>query len=203
MQQLAGKYILCDVHGVLTDGQERARFLAQMDQQYGMNSEQHNALWNQHIDNLDKKTETAGAYLRIINKTFRTKLTVPAYFGHFVQEIKVNTELLQKLSTLPCPVIIASDNVPAISAQLGALLGASFRRYRKFYSWQLGMTKREGMLEKVINKLDINPRDCIFIDDSPANIPAAQALGITAWRFTTNEELWPLLERARHGNCNQ
>src|SRR3989344_3303233 len=70
------KYLLVDIHGVLTDGQERKRFLEQMSTDYGMDYEKHNSLWANHIEALDVGQETATEYLTLVNNTFHTQISV-------------------------------------------------------------------------------------------------------------------------------
>ena len=45
----------------------------------------------------------------------------------------------------------------------------------------------------LLSRYSLQPADCIFIDDNPANIAAAQTLGIRAIRFTTCSKLRPEL----------
>lgn len=186
---MLGKYILLDVHGVLTDGNERKRFLDQMQEKYGMDYEQHNSLWVSHIDNLDKGLEKARDYLKLVNQTFKTNISIKEYYEKFLEEIHVNAELLKELESTGCKVFIVSDNVPDISTGLDKIFGSYFSKLKKFYSFQLGMTKRDGMLQAVLKNLSVKPNECLFIDDSTKNIEVAREIGINAVLFKSNIEV--------------
>jgi len=93
-------YILVDIHGVLTDGHERKRFLEYMFANYGMDYDQHNSLWTNHIAALDTNQETTVKYLDIINNTFGTQISVNQYFQTVIEQIHVNDALLELLRDL-------------------------------------------------------------------------------------------------------
>ena len=188
-------YIFLDVHGVLTDGNERKRFLAQMEERYGMEYKQHNSLWNAHLDRLDKGLEKASGYVSAINRTFHTHLSVNDYYGMFLKQIKVNKALMEKLDEIGVKVCIVSDNLLPISTGLNKILGQRFQKYRKFYSFQLGVTKMGGMLQSVLKRLETKPGKCLLIDDSKKNIEAGKEIGIHALLFKTNRELFFELEK--------
>lgn len=59
----------------------------------------------------------------------------------------------------------------------------SFRRHFEpvFVSHELGMAKPDPRLfEHVLHRLQCDPADILFLDDTPANVRAAAALGLTA-----------------------
>ena len=59
-----------------------------------------------------------------------------------------------------------------------------------FFSFEIGYDKPDlRAYEYVLNKLNINPNECIFIDDSEENVLAAQNKGITGIVFTSKENL--------------
>lgn len=185
------KHILLDVHGVLTDGKERERFIAHMKKAYGMNTQEHNSLWVNNIDALDKKIKKESDYLKNINKTFNTNISVKEYYRIFLRYIKINKTLINKLEKIKnYQICIVSDNTPEISKGLPTIFGLSFKKYRKFFSFQLGMTKRERMLSAVVEALHAKPQECLFIDDSSKNIAVAKELGINSILFKNNKELF-------------
>jgi len=188
------EYILLDVHGVLTDGNERKRFLSQMKNKYDMDYDQHNSLWVKHIGNLDKKIVKPSDYIKVVNKTFHTNFTVNEYYEFFLKQIKVNEILMKKLNETEIKVCIVSDTLFPISSGLNKIFGRQFQAYKKFYSFQLGVTKAEGMLDIVIKRLSIRPEKCLFIDDNSRNIEVARELGIHALLFKTNKELFNSLK---------
>src|SRR5258708_20576011 len=188
------KYILLDVHGVLTDGNERKRFLAKMEETYNIDYDQHNMLWVSHLDELDRGKEKVSEYIRVVNKIFHTHFSPKEYYDLFLQQIVVNKALLRKLHTIKNKIYIVSDNVSGISVGLNNVLGKDFRKYKKFYSCKLVLTKAYGLLQIVVEKLKIKPEECLFIDDNKTYTEAAKKKGIDTMLFRTNKALFSKLE---------
>jgi HAD superfamily hydrolase (TIGR01509 family) len=194
--QVVLKYILLDVHGVLTDGNERKRFLCKMEKIYNMNYDQHNSLWLSHIHDLDIGEEKASDFIKVVNKTFNTLISVKDYYVMFLEEIRINRRLIKKLRDTGFKVCIVSDSLPQISTGLSKIFGQDFRKYRKFYSFHLGAIKSEGMLKKVLIKLEsTSPEKYLFIDDNLKNVEVAKQMGINAILFRTNKELFNELKK--------
>jgi len=58
------------------------------------------------------------------------------------------------------------------------------------WSFQLGMVKPDpAIYHHLIEKLGTRAEETLFLDDRPANVEAAEAIGIRAIRFTTIEQL--------------
>lgn len=58
------------------------------------------------------------------------------------------------------------------------------------YSYEVGVSKPERKaFELILEKLNANPKECIFIDDSERNIAAASSLGMHVIRFETPKQL--------------
>jgi putative hydrolase of the HAD superfamily len=58
------------------------------------------------------------------------------------------------------------------------------------WSYQLRMAKPDPAIYRyMLKEIDTRPEETLFIDDSPANIEAAQALGMKGVVFTTVEQL--------------
>lgn len=56
-------------------------------------------------------------------------------------------------------------------------------------SHQVLMVKPNPEIYKLlINKYDLNPEECVFIDDTPANVEVARSLGMKGIVFTTKDE---------------
>jgi putative hydrolase of the HAD superfamily len=55
----------------------------------------------------------------------------------------------------------------------------------RFYSCRLGLTKPDpAIYQKVLTALDARPQDVTFVDDRPANVAGAAAVGLRALLFT-------------------
>jgi len=185
------KYILVDVHGVLTRGDERKKFLLEMSDKYKIDYDQHNSLWVNYVNSLDKKIESSDKYIEIFNQTFDTNFSINEYFKMFLDQIVPNQELLEKLNSLKeNEICVVSDNLIDLSSGLNKIFGPVFESYQKFYSHDFGLTKSEGLLKIVLEKLKTDPKYCLFIDDSPKNIEVAKSLGINALFFENNQKLF-------------
>ena len=64
------------------------------------------------------------------------------------------------------------------------------------FSFQVRQVKPERVIyETFLMKFGLKPEECVFLDDSPANIAAAEELGIRGVRFTTREAAMEELKR--------
>lgn len=83
---------------------------------------------------------------------------------------------------------IAQYHVEAINAKWPQLLDLADYH---FFSYQIGVRKPNKAIYKfVLDKLNVSPKDCFFIDDMKENILAAKELGICSYQFipeTINE----------------
>ena len=183
------KYLLMDVHGVLTDGKERKRMVAYLEKRRGMHRRKHNVMWKKYINELDDGKMQPSSYLKIVNGTFGTDFSVREYYGLFLKRIKVNHALLRKLRSVK-NVCIVSDTLSPITSGLDALFGRQFSKYRKFYSFRYGKGKPEGLLGVVVRKLGARPKDCLLVDDSKKNIRTAKKAGLNAVLFRNNKALF-------------
>lgn len=59
----------------------------------------------------------------------------------------------------------------------------------RLFSHMVGLTKPEKEIyEYLLNEYDLNPDECLFLDDNAANIKAAEELGIHGIHFTSFEK---------------
>ena len=183
------RFVLVDVHGVLTTGDERRRFISRMFRTHGMDREEHNRLWSESLDGLDTGIKSPSEYVRGINRRFGKRFSVKDYFGLFLLGIRVNKQLLEALDRVRgAKVVIVSDTFTPISSGLPKLFGAGFGRYRKFYSNTVGMQKSGGMLGYVPRALKAEPCECVLIDDNASNVKAAVSCGMNGIAFGSNAQ---------------
>jgi HAD superfamily hydrolase (TIGR01509 family) len=180
------KYILLDIHGVLTDGKERKRFMSYMKKKYNMDKKKHNNLWMKNLKSLDKGKIKPKVYIKKINNEFGTKFSIKQYYGLFTKQIKVNRILLKKLKNRK--VYILSDNFSSIVYGLNKILGKQFEQYRKIYSHKIGLTKSENLFKPALKILKLKPENCLFIDDSLTNVKIARKNKIKSILFKSNSQ---------------
>lgn len=62
--------------------------------------------------------------------------------------------------------------------------------HKKYFSFQLGEIKKERLaFELLLNENNLSPSECLFVDDSPANIKAAEEVGLKGILFKNVEQL--------------
>jgi len=65
-----------------------------------------------------------------------------------------------------------------------------------YYSWQTGFMKNDEAAYKNLLKGDnLKPEECVYFDDSPANIELAGRLGIKSYLFESAEETREILSK--------
>jgi L-fuculose-phosphate aldolase len=184
-------YLLVDIHGVLTTGDERKKFISKISKKYKINSDKHNELWINHVDKLDIGLENGDDYIKIVNQNFNTNISKNEYFRLFSEDIVSNKVLIKKLTNFKkSKVCIVSDNLLELSQGLNKALGTDFKNFQKLYSFEIGKIKSQGMLEEVLKLLKTEPGKCLFIDDSERNIKTARKIGIHAILFKENKGLF-------------
>lgn len=191
------QHLLVDIHGVLTQGDERKKFINLLSKKYSIDPEKHNSIWLEHLPNLDIGKEKASDYLDTVNNVLKTNFDIKNYFQQFAQQIIPNQRLINKLKKYKEKTTIVSDNVFELSQAINHVFGLDFKNFKKFYSYQIGKTKSSGMLEDIIKKINTDPKSCLFIDDSERNIDAAKKLGINTILFRDNKELFYELKKYR------
>ena len=67
--------------------------------------------------------------------------------------------------------------------------------HHTFCSYQMKDYKpSHTIFQRVLNEVGIKPADTLFLDDGPANVEAAQQLGIHGLHVPQNEDWWPKLQ---------
>lgn len=101
----------------------------------------------------------------------------------------LNIELLELIKLLKknYKIYILSDNNKDASIYYKNLF-SDLDGY--VFSYEYKTIKREGKLFDIfLDKYNLNPKDCYFIDDSIDNINIAISKGINSHQFTNNEDL--------------
>lgn len=96
-----------------------------------------------------------------------------------VERLKSSHKLVLGSNTDEVHHIYCQQHVKAL-----ALLDESF------LSFQMGLLKPDPQFFiHILNKLGAGSADCVFIDDTQANVEAARGVGMTALHFTGNDDL--------------
>lgn len=102
-----------------------------------------------------------------------------------------DARVLKLIRTARCPSALFTNNGPLLEAGLVEDLtdvGAAFDQL--LFSWRLGTTKPDpAAFDAATERLGVAPSGIFFVDDSAANVEAAQAAGWQAHRYTNSLNL--------------
>lgn len=190
-------HILVDIHGVLTQGDEGQKFSLALKNHYNIDPEEQFIFWRNYLDKLDKNKITSEEYVKLFNQKFNVLLTPDKYYNLIVKNITPNFKLLKYISELSnkYQIIIVSDNLLDLANKLTNTIQNNFEKYPKFYSYEYGLTKKDGLLSIVVEKLNVKPHNCLFIDDNQKNIDVGNQLGINSIIFKNNQDLFIQIEK--------
>lgn len=180
------KNIIFDLGGVILEGKASSIL-----DKFNLNNEEYNLLLEFFNDwkNLDIDEETIedkfNSYnfpLEIINK-YKDKLL------KYYELRNINIELINLIKELKnnYKIYILSDNNKEASIYYKEL----FKGLDGYvFSYEYKTLKKDGKLfDILLDKYNLNPKDCYFIDDNIENIEVAKEKGINAHQYINNEEL--------------
>ena len=180
------KSIIFDLGGVILEGKASSIL-----DKFNLNNEEYNLLLEFFNDwkNLDIDEETIedkfNSYnfpLEIINK-YKDKLL------KYYELRNINIELINLIKELKnnYKIYILSDNNKDASIYYKEL----FKGLDGYvFSYEYKTLKKDGKLfDILLDKYNLNPKDCYFIDDNIENIEVAKEKGINTHQYTNNENL--------------
>jgi putative hydrolase of the HAD superfamily len=109
-----------------------------------------------------------------------------------------DARVLKLIRDARCPSALFTNNGPLLEAGLVEDLtevGGAFDQL--LFSWRLGTTKPDPVaFERATERLDAAPDRILFVDDSAANVEAADAFGWQTHRYTNSLNLHAALADA-------
>lgn len=113
-----------------------------------------------------------------------------AYHNHksdLVDMIVPYENLVENLKTIKCPQYIFSTSSRDICEQILKHIGLYDFFKGRFYSVEdfdaYKKNESSEVYEKLCEKIDVSPKDCIFVDDSFSNLKCAKQIGMTTIRI--------------------
>lgn len=99
--------------------------------------------------------------------------------------------VIKLIRTARCPTALFTNNGPLLEAGLVDELAEVGRTFEQvLFSWRLGATKPDQRaFERATERLAVDPDRILFVDDSTANVEAAEAFGWTVHRYTNSLNL--------------
>lgn len=135
------------------------------------------------------------SYTGSLNTLYRSLLKQKNY--NFFEHFELNTELLDYLRTMKgnYSIHILTSDIIQNALEIRGKLHDIFNTI--YSANDLGFTKDDPEIyELITKKLQKNPKEIIFIDDSIENITAAKKAGLQAVHFTSNKQILKILQNA-------
>lgn len=119
----------------------------------------------------------------------------------WAQAFDPDPAVLRLVRSWPGRTALFTNNGPLLEAALAAELSEVGDAFDELlFSWHLGVTKPDpAAFALATERLGVAPTGIVFVDDSPANVAAAQASGWQAIAFTTALDLQAALAAHRSG----
>ena len=115
--------------------------------------------------------------------------TIARYHDMFAP-IEGTISLLHELKRGGHPLYYLSNFHEAASRHIVAKYPFSSLFAGGIFSWQVKLLKPEAEIyRKLLDDYDLDPQNCVFVDDTAENVAAAEALDIGGIIFTTPEAL--------------
>lgn len=109
------------------------------------------------------------------------------YKSELIPTIKPYDNLLEKLSELNCPQYIFSTSSKDICEKILKHIGLYDFFKGRFYSVEdfdvYKKNESSEVYQKLCEKINVFPKDCIFVDDSYSNLDFAKQIGMTTIRI--------------------
>jgi len=127
-------------------------------------------------------------------KHLQSSYAIARAWNKLLGEMSDPTLLLKKLGKSYDLCLVSNTNeahIRHIRKQTGPFLWNSFveKFEALFLSYEIGHRKPEASyFNYVLKHMNAQPEEVLFVDDSPANIEAAEALGINTFLFNLQEQ---------------
>lgn len=119
------------------------------------------------------------------------------YLDCWMSDFSLNLELIERLSTVQSRTLSLASNQERWRGTHIASVYSDFTHFNQtYFSYEIGYRKPEqGYFEFILNDLNANPDEVLFVDDTPENILAAETIGIRSICFENNLQLYTTLEQ--------
>jgi len=126
-----------------------------------------------------------------INKKYKTSISEKEMKKILAQAIKPNNKMIKLAKQLKDRyklILVSNNNIPTIKI-LKTKHKEMLDLFEKLYfSVELGMRKpSKELFEYILKDLDLNPKECLFVDDKEESIKSAKEAGIKSILFVNVE----------------
>ena len=186
------KAIIFDLNGVLLDDGEY--FTVRFAREYNLNEEEVKETFFSIMDIL-RKPDAPCAYelWKPQLDKWNVKLKKEEFFDYWFLLEKIRPgflEIIDALQEKDKRVFVLSNNFKERSAHYDKAFEDLFDLVDKtYFSWKTGFVKPEIMaFRNLLEENDLDPEDCIFVDDQEKNVDAANSIGIHSFLFADLDE---------------
>ncbi len=127
-------------------------------------------------------------------KEWRLPFSEDEFFTYYFSGESLNKELFEfvkELTQRGIKVFLLSNNFKERTTHYRNALPELLKVIDKaYFSWESGFVKPDNKAwQQIIDEFKLDPKTCLYIDDSNTNITSAQNLGLIAMKFSSIEHL--------------
>ncbi|GAA1009730.1 haloacid dehalogenase [Acrocarpospora pleiomorpha] len=173
----------------------------------GVESDRFWAAYWEHRDPYDRGLMTAGGFWSAVEKTLEADFTAEVAgelirldITSWLNPDMATVELVADLKSQGLSVALLSNAPHELADALDDVPWMADLEHR-FFSSRMAISKPSPEIYKaVLSALDARPAECVFIDDRPPNVTAAETVGMHALLFTDAARLRADLDDLLRGN---
>lgn len=126
-------------------------------------------------------------------KFLQSSIAIKHAWNALLGKLEDHTLFLKKLGREYDLCLVSNTNelhIKTIKKESGPFLWNNFveKFDALFLSYEIGKRKPDGnYFNHVLQHMDAQPDEVLFIDDSPTNLEAAEVLGLHTWQFNIHE----------------
>lgn len=149
---------------------------------------------DEYGDELNIGKDRFADFLKDYNARTEQFLSGETFFQKLFDTLKVNQELIDIVSQNH-DIIIVSDHYREAIQYISKRYAFSTWAIQQFYSFEYETLKSNPMFfKRLLEELDYEKKEMIFIDDSPDKLESARMNGIEGILFRSNEQVKEELE---------
>jgi HAD superfamily hydrolase (TIGR01509 family) len=200
----ASRAVIFDMDGVLCRYDLKVRLAALASRSGRAPEEVERLIWGSGFEeDADSGRYASGAdYLKAFGEQLGCVLSAADWIAARKASMTPNLDVLALVGALRpvAKLALLSNNGPLTEETFAELFpeAAALFGPALFFSWSFGVKKPSPEIyHEATRRLGVAPADAVFIDDKAHNVAGAAAAGLTAFRFSTAEQLMKDLAAAQ------
>ena len=187
------KGIIFDFGGVLTYGKAELIY-ENLAKELGIKPEELTNLRNKHLNELMTGELKILKFIQIIKNNFKINKDIIKDYKKIYTKV-MHKNLNKKMFNLAYKlkkyyIISIISNMPDLHARINRNLGLFSRFYKVTLSCDVGLMKPQSKIfELALKKLNLRPKECIFIDDRKEHLNIPKKMGFKVINFKDNKQL--------------